>query len=126
MFSNMSDISYSIMNMEHYKTDQEHEAATESAHTSGDDRASKLLFECQYCDKSYSSKKKLTVGDPFISSLYCTDLFKRHVKGTGTACAKQRIFQEKIPPKPRWACSRCGKDCTTASSVEVTYGNRAP
>lgn len=123
MSSSMSDNSYSIMNMEHYKIDPEHKAATGSPDTSGDDRASKLLFECQYCGKSYSSKKKLHVGDDFVSSLYFTDPFERHARdtGTATACAKQRLFQKEFPPKPRWACSRCGKDCTTTSSVEVTY-----
>ncbi|KAF1357703.1 hypothetical protein EJ07DRAFT_157405 [Lizonia empirigonia] len=91
----------------------------EDALTDDQDSDSKLYFKCQHCSSLYTSQKSLN----------------RHLGGKRTTCAKKHAAQaehsasqsepsksqpepSKNRSKPRWACSRCGKDCATTQSVE--------
>ena len=117
----VADLTSSTINGYHLDANQELAAAThlgEDFKISDQKVDAKSSFDCPHCDKSYTTKKSLSVRYALIHILYMLTTLQRHLSNADNTCAKQRHVQ--APSKLRWACSRCGKDCATIHSVEVS------
>jgi transcription elongation factor Elf1 len=113
----------SATNDDHLEIGQEFAAAArpgEDVTTDDQELDPKTNFDCPHCDKFYKTKKSLSVRLILIYVQNLLTTSQRHLSSTDNACAKQRLVQAQF--KPRWACSRCGKDCTTSQSVEASHG----
>ena len=87
----------------------------------GDAVDTKGRFDCPHCDKSYATKKSLTVSPSHLTCHLLT-YSQRHVNSKETACMKQRSTKEETAeyqPKPRWICSRCNKDYVSCATADV-------
>lgn len=104
---------------------QRHAGATPASSVQQSD-APNTRFTCPHCDKGYTTKKSLAVGYPLFGVNPLLMSPERHLTATKTACAQKHVPQVQSTEdrqKPRWGCSRCGKDYASISSVEVCRDN---